>query len=251
MNSDTLIKSINKSHIKKIIISQNKTEINNSNNVYKILDISKSNQINNKTNTTFKIHYKSKQLRKYKNTSKTMPNLKIFLEKENIYDKDLFLRKHNTIKMCCNNKDYKHNYKKITNKNNLYKNKILKTELKNNYILSTRNQVCHKYTKYFKSFGKIKKQNKMNINNSSKVYEQFFMEEQLKNRNKKIKITEEKYHNLFKEYYLTINNNNNCTESLKIKTKIIENHPNHYNCKNSINFKNRDEHNKKYSNTLA
>lgn len=244
MNSDIPIKSINKIYIKKIIINQNKTEINNSSNVYKIYNIknkSKSNQINNKISAIFKIHYKSKKLEKYENISKTVPNLKKILEKENRYDKDMTLKKNNTIQICYNNEDYKHNYKYITSKNNVYKNKMLKAKLKNNDILSNRNEICHKYTKYFKSDDKIKKLNKTNINISLKVYEQFFKDEQIKNRNKKVKIAEEKYHNLFKEYYLKINNNS--PESLNKKTKIILNHPNHNSYKNSIHFKKKNEHN--------
>ena len=247
MNSDIPIKSINKIYIKKIIINQNKTEINNSSNVYKIYNIknkSKSNQINNKISAIFKIHYKSKQLEKYKNISKTVPNLKKIFGKENRYDKDMLLKKNNTIKISYNNEDYKHNYKYITNKNNVYKKRMMKTKLKNDDILSNRNEICHKYTKYFKSCDKIRKLNKTNINISLKAYEQFFKDEQIKNGNKKVKIAEEKYHNLFKEYYLKINNTS--PESLNQKTKIILNHPNHNSYKNSIHFKNKDEHKNKY-----
>jgi hypothetical protein len=255
MNSDIPIKSINKIYIKKIIINQNKSDINHSSNVYKIYNIknkSKSNQINNKVSEIFKIHYKSKQLEKYKNTSKTMPNLKKKIQKENRYDRDMILKKNNTIKICHNNEDYELNNKYITNKNSVNKNTVLKMKLKNNEILSNRNEICHKYMKYFESDGKIKKLNKTNVNISLKVYEQLFKEEQIKNRNKKVKIAEEKYHNLFKEYYLKVNNNNNNSpDSLNKKTKIILTHPNHNIYNNSFQFKKKNEHNNKYYSILV
>ena len=62
---------------------------------------------------------------------------------------------------------------------------------------------------------------------------EFFKEEHIKYRNKRRLITQERYHNLFKEYYLK-SNRNNSKDSLNKQTKNI---PKCGGCKTSVAFK--------------
>ena len=231
INSYKSAKNTHKIYIKRISINTNKNELNNK---YKIYNIKKSNtnQINEKTFSMFKNHYNTRKLEKYKNTSKTMPNLKKKLEKGKKNSKDILLKKNNSIKICYNNK---YNYRYISNRNNEYRNKMLKSmkiKIKENTFLSHRSKVCPQNKKYL-SEDKFKELNKTNINMPLKIYEQFFKEEHIKYRNKRRLITQERYHNLFKEYYLK-SNRNNSKDSLNKQTKNI---PKYNNCKNSITFK--------------
>ena len=192
-----------------------KKYINKTDNNLNINDKNKCNTFIKKKFATLRRHIYSKELEKNHILSNTMPNLNKFKEqnkqwsKDNISEKNTRNKKHykiNKIKhIISKNDDFK--------ENNIYSMNIENYKTRNNSTKRNK-QICHKYSKYFGFHDKNKILNRTNdiVKIPLKNLVLNSVEEQIKIR--KIKITEEKFHKLFKNYYLNLK---------QLKSKDIKN----------------------------
>ena len=212
INKTILYKKITKTNHNKNENKNNKNIINNNKS-----EISNKSYFNNTT-----------KLAKYKDISKTMPNLKKTFDSNRVYNKIDILDNEGqggiipvltSININYNNNKDKSN--NIKNNKNLYNNtKNVKSInlVKNNFrniFGNTRNDIFKKRLKHLNleyktnSLNKTTNSNKTNdkLNIPMKIYNQFFNEDKMKLKTKKIKIKEEKYHKFFKGSFLQLTQN--------------------------------------------
>ena len=206
--------------------------------------INKSNKkiINNKKIEKLKkyIYNNSRKFEKYKDISKTMPNLKKTFDSNRVYNKIDILdnERLSSIIPVLTTININYNNNKIlkiktikSNKNFCYNNKNLKCIklVKHNFrniCGNIKNDIDNRCLKYLIFEDKTKLLNKTNdkLNIPIKEYNQFFNKDKMKLETKKFKINEEKYHKLFKSYYSQLNHyKSNDYLIKKLENNIINN----------------------------